>query len=357
MKETLERLSKITAPVCVTIILKTHKTHPENEKDDLLLKNLIIDANRRLQNEYGSDIAKRYTEKLQKIAKDIDYRKNDLGLMLFVNDDIAEYLRLPIQPHSRVILDNTFATRPIVRALKRATDYYVLVLSKGKARLLEASSDQIVQEFTDKGFPVTDNNLQAASRQETSDAARVTNLTREFFNRIDKMVNTIRKNNPLPVVVYSEENNYHEYMKVADNPNTILGWVLLKNFDEKPGNLVKNIWPEIKKLALSKHRAKVVELEKALGSGKYLSDLNDIWEAVQKGRGKTIFVEEGYFQPVREENGILTPIESSEIKAENDNNDIVDDMIEHTLKFGGDVVFLEKGSLKEFNKLALVTRY
>lgn len=357
MKETLERLSEITAPVCVTLILKTHKKHPENEKDPLLLKNLITEASNRLQKEYGAAKAKSYTEKLEKLAKEIDYRKNDQGLLLFVNDDIAEFLRVPVSPRSRVILDTTFATRTLVRALKRATDYYVLVLSRGKARLLEASSDHLIQEHKTEGFPFTDNDLQAAARLEATNASRVTNLTQEFFNRIDKSVNNIRRENPWPVIICSEETNYHDYLKVADNPNTIVGRVLLKNPDEKPGNLVKNLWPEVKELNLKRHRARVSELENALGTGKYLGDLNEIWEAVQEGKGKTIFVEEGYYQPARNDNGILTPIKPEEIEAEHDVNDVVDDMIEFTLKFGGDVVFLEEGGLEKFNKIALVTRY
>lgn len=357
MKEPLERLSKIEAPVCVTLVLKTHRVHPENEKDVINLKNMIADTKIRLEKEYGADLSKKYTAKLNKLAEEIDYRQNDRGLMLFVNNDITEYLRLPIELHDRIILDTTFATRPIVRALHRASDYYILVLSKGKARLMEALSDSLTQEFTSHGFPVEDKNLISVSKAESSNASRVTNLTQEFFNRVDKMVNNVRRQKPISVVVYSEEINYHDYMKEADNPNTILGHVLLKNYDEKASNLVKEVWPNVENLVLEKNRSRSVELKKAVGTGKYLVDLNDIWEAVQKGRGKTIFVEEGYFQPVRNENGVLTPISSEEIQHKNDINDIVDDMIEYNLQFGGDAVFLEKGSLENFNKIALVTRY
>ncbi len=357
MKESLKRLSSIEAPVCVTIILNTHKTHPENQQDSIVLKNLITQTDQRLQKEYGLDVAKRYVASLEKLAGSINHSHNDLGLMLFVNDDVAEYLRLPVQLHNRVILDTTFATRPIVRALKRDTDYYVLVLSKGRARLIEASSDTVVQEITEGDFPFTDNDLHALSKPETALSARMTNLTKEFFNRIDKAVNKVIKENPFSVAIYSEETNYKLYLHEADYPNTILGHITLTNFEDKASNIVKEIWPSIKQLAIEKERARVSELEQALNSGKYLSDLNEIWSAVNDGRGRTIFVEEGYIQPVREENNAFTLITAEEISSKDDINDIVDEMIEQNLKFGGDVVFLEKGSLDKFNKLALVTRY
>lgn len=357
MREALERLSKIKAPVCVSVILKTHKTHPENEKDPILLKNLIIDTNRRLQKEYDFNIAKRYTDKLKKLAEEIDHNKNDLGLILYVNDDIAEYVRLPISPKVRVIIDETFATRSIIRALKRTMDYYILVLNRGKARLIEASSDTVVNEYEDKGFPYIDKELLKTSRPEGANAVKVSNLTREFFNRVDKMVNNIRRDNPLPVIVYTQESNFSEYLKEADNPNTILGRVLLKNIDEKASNLVKDIWPHIRDMTISKQRKRIAELEDAVNSGKYMTDLNEIWEAVQKGRGKTIFVEEGYYQPARNENGVLKPISTDQISTKDDIDDVVDEIIEFTLKFGGDVVFLGKGDLADFNKMSLVTRY
>lgn len=357
MRKALERLGKIKAPVCVTLVLKTHKTRPENQKDPILLKNLISEANQRLEKEYGVDIAKGYTEKLNELANRIDHSHNDHGLMLFVNDTVQEYLRLPTHLHTRVILDKTFATRPIIRSLKKDTDYYILVLSRGRARLLEANSDKLTREYEEEGFPITDNELVTFSNRESSHNVRMTNKIQEFFNRIDKSVNAIRSKNPLPIVIYSEDTNYHQYQKEADHPNIILGHILLKNFDQKGSNLVKEIWPYVKELRIEKNRARISELENAMSAGNYLSDLNEIWRAVKEARGKTIFVEEGYFQPVKTEKDVLTPIRSEEINQKEDINDIVDEMIELTLKFGGDVVFLEPGALKEFNKLALVTRY
>lgn len=357
MKDTLRRLSEIKAPVCVTIILKTHKTHPDNQKDPILLKNLIAEATKRLTNEYGADISKKYSARLQKLAGEINHNYNDLGLVLFVNEDIAEYLRLPIDVNTRVILDGTFATRSVIRALKRDTDYYLLALTRGKARLIHASSDNVVEEVETNGFPFEDKELFALPKVEAAIATRVTNLTQEFFNRVDKAVNAVRKQDPFSVVIYSEETNFHQYLKEADYPNTILGHVLMKNFDEKASNLTKEVWDDIKKLAVEKERSRIIELERALGAGKYLTDLNEIWNATLEGRGKTIFVEEGYFQPVKEDNGAFIPISQEEISSKTDINDIVDDMIENNLKMGGDVVFLKAGSLEKFNKLALVTRY
>lgn len=359
MKNTLERLSKIQAPICISVIAKTHRTHPENEKDSLLLKNLISEAVQRLQRDYDKKTADKYADKLNKLAEKVDYRHNDLGLMLFVSEEISEILKLPISPSSRVIIDKTFATRSIIRALKRSSDYYVLALSRDKARLIEASSDKVVCEFETGGFPASDEGLLKTSKAEGANAGRVSNLTREFFNRIDKLVNNIRRDNPLPVVIYTEAANYSEYLKEADYPDTILGdiEVAFKNVDDKAANLVRKIWPKVEEMTLARHRNRIQELDAAINAGKCVTDLNEVWKAVQDGRGQTVFVEEGFYQPVKNEGGNLIPIAADQVESGKDINDIADEIIEHTLKFGGDVVFTDKDALKDFNRMALITRY
>ena len=344
MKEVFDRLSKVKGGTCVTIILNTHRTTPDNQKDSIALKNLITETGRRLDIEYDTKTSKIYTDKLNQLASEIDLYLNDHGLILFVNEDIAEYLRIPTHPQPRIIIDDTFATRPIVRAMKNNSDYYVLLLSSGKARLIEASSEDVKNEVRTEGFPIHDDQTYAVSKE-------------EFFNRVDKAVNKIRTSNPLPIVIYSEESTYHQYIKVADHPNTIIGNISLKSNVDKPANLIKEIWPVIRDLTVVRNRERFSELEQAVSTGVFLSDINEIWNAVKEGRGKTIFVEEGYYQAAKNENGVLTPIEQNEISHKNDIDDVVDDMIEYTLQFGGDVVFLEKGSLKDFDKLALISRY
>lgn len=357
MKEVFDRLSRIQGGVCVTIILNTHKTTPDNQKDSIVLKNMISEAATRLENEYDHKIAKSYTEKLTQLANEIDHYHNDNGMMLFVNENIAEYLRIPTHPEPRVIIDDTFATRSIVRAMKKDTDYYVLVLTKGRARLIEASSEDVVEEVRNKEFPVKDNNSVSLSKEEAAKSQRMTNILDEFFNRVDKSINRVRTNNPLPIFICSEENNYHLYLKSADYPDTIKGHLTLRNFDEKPANLIKEIWPVVRDLTVENNRTRIAELNQAVSTGTCITDINEIWNAVKEARGKTIFVEEGYYQAAKNDDGFLTPIEASEISHRNDIDDVVDDMIEYTLKYGGDVVFLEKDSMKDFDKLALVTRY
>lgn len=357
MKTILKRLKDTVSENCVTIILNTHRTSPDNKKDPLTLKNLIKDAKTRLLADESKRDANNLVQRLLDVEAKIDHSHNLESLILFVNEDIAEYTRLPISVEDRVIIDDTFATRDLIRSLHFNTNYYVLVLSKQKTRLIEALNDKVVAEIG-KPFPFENTQFYSSNRAEQSNATRQTNLVSEFFNRIDKEVNKIRKENPLPVLICSEEANYHEYLKIADQKQSILDTYLNQNRVEvKAHHIVEEAWKIVQQYTIDKNHARKEELQKAVGSGRFLSDVNDIWKAISAGKVQTLFIEENLFQPGYMETDKITLVPDQERNKKGVVDDIYDEMIEANLAFGGDTVFLPKGELTKFDGFGAITRY
>lgn len=357
MKTVLKELKDIKSENCVTVILNTHRTMPDNQKDPLVLKNLIKEAEQRLLTNQSKKEAQILVNRLAELEANIDHRHNLESLILFVNEDISEYIRLPIPVVDRVVIDNTFATRDIVRSLHLESGYYVLVLSQQKVRLIEAFNDKVVAEVIHP-FPIENDQFYSTNKAELSNASRQTNLVAEFFNRIDKEVNRVRKDNPLPVLICTEESNYHEYLKIADQTQSLLNTFLNKNrVDEKAHTIVEEAWKIVAEYNVNNNNARKVELQKAVSNGRFLSDVNDIWKAIHEGRVQTLFVEQGLFQPAIIEDGSVNLV-STDIKSQTEViDDIYDEMIELNMDYGGDVVFLPKGELKNFNGFGATTRY
>ena len=357
MNTTLKRLKDTISESCVTIILNTHRTSPDNKKDPLTLKNLIKDAEIRLFADESKKNAQQLVQRLLDVEAQIDHSHNLESLILFVNEDIAEYMRLPISVEDRVIIDNTFATRDLIRSLHHNTNYYVLVLSKQKTRLIEAFNDKVIAEIG-KPFPFENNQFYSSNVAEQSNAARQTSLFAEYFNRVDKEVNKIRKEKPLPVLICSDEANYNEYLKVADQKQSIFDTYLNQNRVEvKAHHIVDEAWKIVQKYTIDKNHARKEELLKALGSGKFLSDVNDIWKAISQGKVQTLFIEESLFQPGHMEADKITLVSDEERNRKGVVDDIYDEMIEANMSFGGDVVFLPKGELTKFDGFGAITRY
>jgi hypothetical protein len=355
MNTTLEKLKNVTSDCCVTIILQTHRTTPDNEKDSIVLKNLVKEAESRLRANYEKTFVNNMMARIAKLTENINHRHNKESLVLLVNESVAEYIRLPITVENRVIVDKTFSTRDLIRALHRETSYYILVLSRDKARLIEALNDKVVGEIED-GFPIVNADLNPVQRSEAAIGSRQTNLMREFFNRIDKQLNVVQKENLLPIIISAEESNYPEYLKIADRKEMIAGELFGNRMNEKAHHIVDAVWPVMKKLNAEKNKQRLGELKAAVNSRNFLVDFNEIWQAIEGGQGKTLFVKQEYFQPARLENNHIELVSPENAESANV-DDIIDEMVEKNLQFNGDAVFINGDELEKFNGLVLVTRY
>jgi hypothetical protein len=357
MNDILSKFKNVKSKCCVTIILSTHRTIPDNEKDPILLKNLIRDAEKRVQADCSQDkeLANSIIEKLNNLAASIDHRHNLEGLVLFVNENIAEYVRVPLQVENRVIVDRTFQTRDLVRTINGQTSYYVLLLSRQSARLIEALSDKAVAEI-ESGFPI-ENETTTVAPGAASAANKITSLSLEFFNLVDKRLNEVHKVKPLPVIICTDESNYFEYLKIADKKEIILGNVKGNRMLEKTHHVVDSVWPVVKELQNAENKKRLVELDHAVNNSKYVTDFNDIWSALNEGRGRTLFVKQGYFQPARIVDDSIQLIAPNQSEETGVIDDIIDEMLEKNLKAGGDAVFIQEDELDKFQGLVLTTRY
>jgi len=358
MNETVKKLKDIRSKCCVTITLKTHRTRPENEKDEIRLRSLLQDAEKRLHDDYEVRFARAVMEKLEAAAQSVDHNHNQDGLAIFVNDeDISEVVRVPIALENRIVIDPTFATRPLVRAMQQDAAYYVLVLDRRKARLLEAYNDQLVNEVAGE-FPIENTDHYSTDKHKLSMNKGTDNLIETFFNGVDKEVLKVIHQHPKPLLICTEERNYYHYRKIADKREVIIGHLNKNRMEEKAGHIIADAWPVVKAYNQQKNEERIGELRQAVNTGQFMSDYNDIWSAIRIGRGKTLFIQEGLFQPaIITEEDRLELVDEDQTTEKGVIDDIIDDMIEENLRFGGDNVFLSEGDLDDFQGLALVTRY
>lgn len=356
MIELIKKLKTVKSVCCVSIIFNTHKTRPDNLQDPILLKNLIKETDERLALVYDKRFVAHIDARLKSLVDSIDHDQNLDSMAIFVNEDIAEYVRLPIKVENRVVIDESFAIRDLVRATHESSNYYVLVLSRDKARLIKAHNDQVSEELSG-AFPINNDTIYTTDKLEKSMAKGSDNLIEEFFNRVDKEVQKVHSIKPLPIIVATETRNFDHYMKVADNKQIIVGHINRNRDDEKAHHIVTDAWKFFHNFLYTKQQERIVELKQAVSTGKFLSDFNDIWKAINEGRGLTLFVKRGLFQPAIIEENSIKLVSDEERKSFGVVDDIIDEMIEINMKYGGDAVFISSDDLADFQGLALTTRY
>lgn len=359
MKSILKKLRNIKAENCISIVLNTNRNMPDYFKDEIALKNLLKETAERLELKINKKAAKDHIETIRNFTESIDHSRNLESLLIFVNveEGIFEYTRLSINVEDRIIIDNTFAVRDIIRSLHLATNYLILVLSRERTRLIEALNDKVLKEYGTP-FPIQNKQIFAKNQYESGNSSKRSNWTTEYFKDVDNELFKNNKERELPILICSVEDNFHEFLKSTNNKTRVFDISL--NYDRKADSskaLAIEAWKIVKKIILKKKESRKNELLHAFRDNTLLSDPNEIWRAINEGRIQTLFIEETRFQSAAMTQERITFVNRDDKHIINFVDDIYEEMIEVNSDFGGEVVFLPNGGLKEFNGLVAVTRY
>jgi hypothetical protein len=355
LKDTLRALQAIESDPCISILLTTHRTHPDNAQDPINLKNLVTQAEERLLKDYDKRQVTSVLEHINKAVADVDHMSNLEGLALFANNDMAQVVKLNIPVTDRVIVDRNFATRDLLRDLQGGAHYYILTVSGHKSRLIEAFRDQVVMEYGAQHVFPMENRMYTTHASHRTQSGVEENLMKEFCNRVDKAMKDVRAVQPLPIIVAGDERSIEFMLAVVDDRSAYIGSITGSPDELKGHELAAKAFEEVERV-MAERRAKALELiASAQSAGRLSDDIGDIHRAVKEGRGDTLYIEEGYFQPARIDGDVIAlkedPAEEGVI------DDVIDELAENTMRFGGHVVFLPPGSLEEYRRVCLVLRY
>lgn len=370
MKATLKSLRETKASPAVSVFVKTHRAHPDNETDPIALKNQLKVVEERLTNEYDKTTATTILDKIHAKTNDLNHNYNLDTLAIFASTDDVQVLRLPLDAKERVIIGERFATRDLVRDMASAVHYYTVVLGRDHARLIEASNDRVVKEF-DKDddaqknmesipFPIENNSLYKTGDGGSDRSANNENsYLKEYFNRIDKSVQELWGEHKMPLVIVGDARNISYYKEVCDRPENIIASVsnVTNLEDGSAQHIVDGVQEAVESYRSSLHEAALGEIDKARGAEMLRTDLQEVYRAAYQGAGETLYLRRGYMQPAKIDEKAQTLMIADDAAAEGVTDDAVGEIIEHVMHNGGEVVFMPQEIMSADQPLALVTRY
>lgn len=357
LQETLQKLANETNEPCVSISLNTHRTFPENQQDEIVLKNLIKEAENRVIDEYGKRPAAEVLAKLEKIADKIDHQYNLDSLHIFISKDSEEIIKSTWESRGNVTeVDEKFAVRPLIKAAVRAEEYLILVLTQSGTKLYEALNDSIVKEIREDGFPFPQNPFYITHSDVKSDAKQVDNQIKEYFNRVDKSVVEVHRRLGLNVVVISTADNYSKLLEVADLPKIYIGHDNKNYVSAEEHHIVEQAYEIIKAKQKENRALAIEEIKEAVAKGTVLTDLQEIYQAALDGRGDLLIVHQDYEQPVKMiDDRTFEYIDDSKEPGAID--DIVSLVAWEVFSKKGRVYFTKQDELLDLGKIVLKTRY
>lgn len=370
MKATLKSLRETIAKPAVSIFVKTHRQHPANEQDPIALKNQLKVAEERITNEYDSGTAATILEKIHAKTDELNHNYNLDTLAIFASQDDVQVLRLPFDAQERVIIDERFATRDLIRDMASAVHYYVVVLGRDQARLIEAANERVVKEFDHDDqaqqnmesipFPIENNSLyKTGDGSSDRSANNESSYLKEYFNRVDKSVQELWGEHKMPLVIVGDNRNISYYKEVCDRPENIIGAVsnVTELEDGSAQHIVDGVQEAVEAYRTSLHEEALGEIDKARGAEMLRTDLQEVYRAAFQGAGETLYLRKGYMQPAKIDAKAQTLQLADDPAAEGVTDDAIGEIIEHVIHNGGKVVFMPQDIMGDDLPIALVTRY
>ncbi|GHE33991.1 baeRF3 domain-containing protein [Sphingobacterium griseoflavum] len=356
-KNELKRLAEAKGAPCVTISLNTHRSHPENLKDEITLKNFVKEAKERVVAEFGKKTTADLLDKLDQVSGQVHRDYNLDSLHVFVSNDTMEIVQsIWTTRLEGVQISEHFALRPLIKMYVQEQDYMIMTLTQGGVNLYLAQNDHIESEVINDDFPLSENPHYLTNAEQASDGKRVDNMVKEYFNKVDKALGKMANDNGLSCVVICTEDNYSKLMQVADHPARYMGYTQIDYNNLSKHQIASQAWKFMLDIRREREQQAVEELHAATGAGLLFTDLQEIFQASMDGRADLLVVESDFSQSVvMADDRSFSLVEDATAAGAID--DIVSVIAWQVLSQNGRVVFAQENSLGSLGKIALKTRY
>ena len=257
--------------------------------------------------------------------------------------DHVDVIPLPVQVRDRVVVDTTFATRDLVRALHRTPRHVVLVFNAGQARLFDGGAG-VLRPATTEAFP-----MEHAGKQSGG-------VSTSFLRRVDTALGVYLRLRPAPLILIGPDRVVTAFTALSRNTGRLAG-TIGGNLARAPlAELARRLQPVLDSYLHSREEEALRHLAARDRAGKVVTGLPAAWLAARHERPEMLAVEESLFYPARlsEDGDFIEP--ATDIGAPDVIDDAVDELIELALQRGAWVALTSDGALAGYDRIALTVR-
>jgi hypothetical protein len=368
----LQQLIRPRKGSCVSIFLPTHRRPDGATEDRLRFKNLVEEAQRRLEPVESRRVAGRILAPLAAFADSAVWRDRLDGLAVFCADGEVRSWRLPIGLPELVVVSDSFHVRPLLRYLQTNGRYYVLTLSRNALRFHEGTATSLVAKEV-PGMPrsLEDAGAAATGRRELSRHAAGAGRTivgggsgrqseREELARClraaDLAVRAVLRDEHSPLFLAGVTRYHSAYRSVSRYPH-LAAEGAEGNFDRaRPEEILARVAPLAAAHFRAREDAAVAEHQHVLGAGLATDDLAAIAEAAVLGRVRRLLLAHG-----RLVKGTLDRTTGA-VSRKTDGkdrfaDDVLDDLAEAVLVRGGEVISIDTDRMPSRSPVAALLRW
>lgn len=363
---------------CLSLYQPTHRSFPDRQQDPIRFGNLVKELQASLARQYADRESEAILRPFHDLARNEQFWNHTLdGIAIFATAEIFKIYHLQRTVRERAIVADSFHTKPLMRILQSADRYHVLGLSSHEATLFEGNRYALDRVSLGAGFPQTNpfgpdaedggpertkrahgpTGPDATTRHGTNVRQQARdNERKRFFKSVDAaVIENYSRPSAMPLVLAALSEHHHLFREVSDNPALVTKAIDVDPAAVSADDLRKRAWEIVLPGYLERLSGFIDQYEASKADGGSSADLSDIGRAAAAGRIATLLVDAdrvipGQFDP--ETGGIeFASLEDPDV------DDLLDDLGEHTLRTGGEVVIVPSESMPSDTGIVAIYRF
>lgn len=371
-----EEMSRLLGPQegpCVSIYLPTDRRHPGWKQDPVRYRSLLSEARRLLESRYQSRNVDEFLEPLEALLPGRHWEFSMDGLVVFHSRQVFAGYRLPIPVPERVVVADTFHTKPLLRFLHSNQRYLVLAVSQKSVELYQGSpfgAGLVALEGLPRGLrealgaPDFEHSFSARStgtsgfvfhgRGPGKDRKKETLL--QYFRVLDRALRDYLVEERVPLLL-AAVSYYHPIYRQANTYPWLHPEGLVGSFERATAEEVHEAaWPIVSGLFLERVEGWVARYRERIGRRLASDQLQEVARAVIMGRVSCLLLAEGetIWGTLDRTDGTVA-VHPRQEGPEDD--DLLDDLGEEALKRGAEVFIVPRADLPADEPLAAVYRF
>jgi hypothetical protein len=357
LKEYTDLLEAVKYPPCVSIILPLENKF--NAKEELLhLYKLILGkVTLELKKNYPEDQYAPVLKKLEILGKQLLPMKDTRSVAVYASPIIAKTYYLNTVLDEQFYIDRSFEIRPLILNNKLQVKYLLLILSGEQVKLFNCTNSHMERLHLSCSESIeayrTDGAEKVANFTDEHDQKEV--LLGKLLNAVDHSLKSILSNGTdLPVFVMGVEKILGQFRKMTKNDAHVIEYIQGNFVDHSPEGILRKMQPVIHQWKLKQQEKQLQLFDTATNAKKTASGISAVWKEVKRKNCKMLLVEKNYkCAGVIGANPEIIDV-TKDGNAFNVMKDAVDEIIEQVMEHGGDVAFMEDGSLSKQGRIALI---
>lgn len=379
-KQLIQELASADGKLCLSLYMPTHRSHPENQKDPIMFKNLLKRLEESLLRQYSSTETKDLLEPFEELGHDARFWNNTgEGLAVLSAEGIFKTIRLQVPVEELTVVASSFHTKPLRKYVQSLGHYHVLGLSLHDIKLFEGNRHSLAEVSLPADLPKTmDEALGAELTEGHSTVASYggvggqshnmhhgqggkkdemdTDAERFFRVVSDDIKEHYSKPTGLPLILAALPEHHALFQKVSHNPLLLPQGIHINYKAVSEERMAALAWEVMQPEYARKVSGLADKFQQAIANGAGSDDLAAVAKAAAAGRIDTLLLEADRIIAGKITDDTTGTIETGSL-TNPQTDDLLDDIGELVTKMGGQVMVLPPESIPTKTGLAAIFRY